>query len=255
MARTAEEIRAEDESLKAQGVHHATKVRRTLRLELKALEAEQHAKEGVQAPGTVAEVRVDTPPAASVPEHPSVAGHFFAPFPADEMGTLGDSDPFATDEWRFLEKCAMELEIDLTRGVSTDLAKKIYNQVVAKFMAWDTLREVLVEYQDRIFKERTFPQWPELNRDPNTGRKLPPKKEEPEVVQIPDGVSEEVSRPVRAGQPSPEAVMAMMGGGPVAVSSGADPIPVSTKEALKQDMLDQLGSRPEPPRVHPGQDG
>ncbi len=141
---------------------------------------------------------------------------------------LGAQDPFQTDEWRFLERCCAEMDIELARGVTTNLAKKIYDKVGAKFMAYRTMKEIVAE---RGVGAEWVP-FAVTGRDPNTGNKRKLKAVEPapepeKAPRAPDVTAG--GMPVRSDRPSPDAILAAVTGG--------DP---------RAGMRAELEARPEP---------
>jgi len=181
--------------------------------------------------------RLSAPVTSSVGAQASQSSNLWAATEPDDI--LG-GDPFASDEWLFIEKACGELELDLTRGVTTDLAKKIYNQVCAKVEAWRTMRGIVEE----IGIGADWPQWPELGRDPNTGKKVAPKvkakpdsrESEPTGEGVTDG-----GMPIREAAPSADDIKNFV--------MGTDPTPApQATESIKANVLAEITSRPTPVR-------
>jgi len=161
------------------------------------------------------------------------------------FGDVLSPDPLSTDEWAFIQKACGELELDLTKGVTTDLVKKIYNQIVAKVVAWRTMREIMGE----IGPGGQWPQWSALNRSASTGEKLAPKPvEEPEPApQEPDPTITEGGMPVREAAPSDQDIKDLILG-PSAAPAAAPTHP--SGEAIVAGVLGDIANRPEPVREH-----
>jgi len=164
------------------------------------------------------------------------------------FGDVLSPDPLSTDEWAFIQKACGELELDLTKGVTTDLVKKIYNQIVAKVVAWRTMREIMGE----IGPGGQWPQWSALNRSASTGEKLAPVAAsfpvEPETdAQVPDPTITEGGMPVHAAAPADQDIKDFIMGGSAAPEEEAKH-PAS--EAIAAGVLGDIANRPEPVREH-----
>lgn len=128
-----------------------------------------------------------------------------------------------SDEWQFIERCCARLDVDLTKGVTSNLAKKVYQQLWAKLVTWRMVREIVLEYGPGS----EWPQYADTGRNPNTGKKDP--KYDPERIKaeqearraerqrLPaaDGVTEG-GMPFEAGRPRRDEIIAqVMGGAPL----------------------------------------
>lgn len=177
MPRTKVEIEAEIESMKASGVHHASAPMRALREELKALDAPAPVAAS-PATGTVST---------------AVAGWTA---PATECS------PLQSDEWRFIEKCLAETEIDFAAGNTTGACKKMFHAIKARVQIWRVLRDVTLKFGEGA----KWPEWPSLNLNDATGE---PKAEKPAapVVIPPAGPAMGVTEggmPIRSRAPASE---------------------------------------------------
>lgn len=123
-------------------------------------------------------------------------------------------DPHKSDEWAFIEKSIAELQLNLTGGNMTDVAKKLYNQLRAKLRIWRIARDIV----DQVGTGGDWPQWNMLNRNSSTGEVLPEKPAEPEPVAEPvaeapvEGVTPG-GMPIHAAAPSQNDILATVTGG------------------------------------------
>ncbi len=157
--RTPDQVRADIEALEASGKKNPKK-KGMLRGELiEALEAENEA---LKAPSTMT--------VSGVSPVTSLLG--------DSL--TGATDPFDTDEWRFIEKSIAEQKLDLRGGSTTGIVKHIFNLVDAKLKIWRLTRELVSEIGIGV----EWPQFSALGRDDRTGKKKAPKKQMVEVPKV-----------------------------------------------------------------------
>ena len=265
-----ETLLAEDKVLKAQGLHHRTKRRADICAALKVLgyvapkrkrgprKPKVEAPEPVQpsvATGTACsecptlDVSATSGGCGYVPEY-TVATETSSSFPGFGDYVVSTPSPTDTPEWRFIEKCCAELDVNLGKGITTDLAKRIYDRVVAKVMAWRMLLEIVTENEPGA----DFPPFSKLGRNTSTGKKQDQfasrgaavqerAKEQEAKASAPKDPIPVVTAggmPMR-GRPSPQEVMANMGGPDVADHAAA----------IKNQVAAMVGARPEPARAGP----
>jgi hypothetical protein len=146
MSRTVAEVEADIASAKASGEKPMGKRLRALRDELKA----------ATAPACVVDVIAATAAPTRMVESASIET------PA--------SDPFATDEWRFIDRACSEIKIEAD-GSMGNAVKKVYNELDAKVKVWRIARQIVAQ----VGIGNKWPQWVTLGRNPSTGEKEAPK--------------------------------------------------------------------------------
>lgn len=204
MTRTADVIQAEIDAAKAAGEHQASAKMRRLRAELKE----------VIPSAAVAGETIPEPEPMSVTLPDSVSG----------TCTVTILSPLDSDEWRFIEKCCAEV-VDV-EGIHQ--AKKVYNLLSAKLKTWRRAREIVLKFGIGA----RWPQWSELNLNPDTGEPVAPKP-----VSVPAPVA-----PAPTDLHAPRTVEQAMAG-----AAGAD----DSKEfarAVAAEIAASIGSRTEPTR-------
>lgn len=247
MSRTAAEVEAEYATLKGQGVHHMTKQMKALRAELKALggppstgrSGRKREAPGIPTPQAEVTVEVAPAPAAAIPAAPADFRYTFPPaLPA--WGPPA-STVYDTDEWKFIEKAIAEISVEARTGSHTGQFKDIYHQLGMKVKMWRRVRQIV---QD-VGEGGDWPAFGELKVKASDGMPLPLEAPAPAPVPdngaIPDNT--EGGMPINPN-PTPEEVMAMMGGSPA-------PQTQDFAAAMKGEIMGIVGSRPEPVRVAP----
>jgi len=207
-----EEIEAEYASLKANGVHPATKQMRALRAEKAALEAaDDDEAAGKQTPK--AEVTAEVGPGGICVSEPA---------PDDGIAlSEGVSDVKwhvaapSDGEWEFIQKCIAELPIPLG-GLTSGMFKKMYDRVVLQTKLWRRMRTLHAE----VGVGGDFPAFADFELSPNDGRPLPPKSE--------NGVLEAPQGTVSVDLPAPN------------VTEGQMPVRPKTQ---REELLAQMGGR------------
>ncbi len=154
MARTKSEIESEMATLKASGVHAASREMRDLRAEIAALSA--------PADDVGSSTPPDTSPGASPIAHTgdptstvSLAQTFAGPSPLD------------SDEWRFVQQVMAEIE--LPEGSSR--LKKLYYAVSDRVKMWRRLRDLTM----KMGPGAEWPDFPTFGISEDTGKPVAPK--------------------------------------------------------------------------------
>lgn len=212
MARSADEIRAEDEALKAQGKHHFSSERKALAKELKALEAISDA-DGGQAEGVSEAITADF--------------------------DMGADDPYDSDEWRFIAAACAEFVLP-KGGSTTGLVKTIFNEIDAKVKAWRLARKIIA----KIGIGEPWPQFAVMNLNPGTGEPIPGKVSWFTGEVVPEKHPQPEPVPVRREIPTEtEAQMPVDPGMPA--MPGFDSTD-SLKAAVAATIGAEIGASPEP---------
>ena len=124
-----------------------------------------------------------------------------------------ESNPYDTDEWRFIEKACAEVEIPKSGSV-TGLVKWGYSVLDAKVKIWRISREIVKQ----VGIGEKWPQYKDLGRSNETGEPLPPKPAPAPVAASPEPrpTETEGGMPIRPGVPSAADIMATVAGGDAA---------------------------------------
>lgn len=188
--RSPEEIQAEMDHLKAEGVDGRTKQMRTLREELKA------AQEALESPSPIDQNIAPAGVTETAPAQVQAEVHIDA--------SEGES-PFDTDEWRFVERCLASSEFTGSRSKP----KYVYQDIKAKVKTWRIIREKVV---GMVGIGGDWPQWTAFGLDPDTGDPIK-EKPAPKVVApdpVPPPATTQAGDPIEA-RPGSNEILAQFG--------------------------------------------
>ena len=225
MTRSPQDVEAEISALQESGKKNPGKLGALRKELIDSLRAENAALLGRFESGRTEPITFGSPPER-------------APMKATYSRGASDSvlapDPLSTDEWAFAEKACAELELDLTKGVTTDLVKKLYNQIDAKVKAWRIIRAVVKGVGTGVA-------WPQFNAlgigsslgealhghsvlsdDWEPGYTSKPEPAAPAEAPPPAPTITEGGMPIREGAPNPADILSGVTGGDPRVGIMAD---------------------------------